>query len=241
MELVPGLGLYRALYEIAEYAFRAAYTGGPGLTWARLSDPGCGVRAVMIIFGAEAVVFLLLAWYVEQVAPGAAGVARHPLFFLGCTPASEAGGGKRSGWFGRRKGKGGGGEGAADGAAGGVAIGVAPPDVAEEAARAEALWAAAGGAPKALPDEAAVLVRGLRKVYPGGKVAVRELTLAVARGECFGLLGPNGAGKSTTLGMLTGFLAASGGAAAVCGHDLRADVGAAHGAMGVCPQVRARC
>jgi ABC-type glutathione transport system ATPase component len=147
--------------------------------------------------------------------------------------------------FGRRKGKAGGGADAhADGAnadgtsADGVAVGVAPPDVAEEAARAEALWAAAGGDPKALPDEAAVLVRGLRKVYPGGKVAVRELTLAVARGECFGLLGPNGAGKSTTLGMLTGFLAASGGAAAVCGHDLRADVGAAHGAMGVCPQVR---
>lgn len=39
-------------------------------------------------------------------------------------------------------------------------------------------------------------VRDLRKVYPGQdggkrKLAVRTLTLAIERGECFGLLGPN--------------------------------------------------
>ena len=38
------------------------------------------------------------------------------------------------------------------------------------------------------------------------KHAVRGLSLAIERGECFGLLGPNGAGKSTTLNILTGFL-----------------------------------
>lgn len=41
--------------------------------------------------------------------------------------------------------------------------------------------------------------------------AVKGLTLAVERGECFGLLGPNGAGKSTTINILTGFLTANGG------------------------------
>lgn len=43
------------------------------------------------------------------------------------------------------------------------------------------------------------------------KVAVRGLSLAVERGECFGLLGPNGAGKSTSINILTGFLEPSAG------------------------------
>jgi ABC-2 type transport system ATP-binding protein len=41
----------------------------------------------------------------------------------------------------------------------------------------------------------------LRKEY-GPKVAVKDLTLQVPRGEVFGFLGPNGAGKSTTVKML---------------------------------------
>lgn len=39
-------------------------------------------------------------------------------------------------------------------------------------------------------------------MYPaphGIKVAVKNLTLGIARGECFGLLGMNGAGKVITI------------------------------------------
>uniref|UniRef100_A0A452QTV9 ABC transporter domain-containing protein n=1 Tax=Ursus americanus TaxID=9643 RepID=A0A452QTV9_URSAM len=35
-------------------------------------------------------------------------------------------------------------------------------------------------------------------------IAVRDISLGIRRGECFGLLGPNGAGKSTTFKMLNG-------------------------------------
>jgi energy-coupling factor transporter ATP-binding protein EcfA2 len=61
-----------------------------------------------------------------------------------------------------------------------------------------------------------------------GKQAVRGLTLAIQRGECFGLLGPNGAGKSTTLNMLTGFLDPTHGApyTGACQHRLCACLGA---------------
>ncbi len=38
----------------------------------------------------------------------------------------------------------------------------------------------------------------------GDRLAVRELDLDVASGQCFGLLGPNGAGKTTTLKMIYG-------------------------------------
>jgi ABC-2 type transport system ATP-binding protein len=48
--------------------------------------------------------------------------------------------------------------------------------------------------------------RSLFKHYPKVR-AVQGVSLAVARGSCFGLLGPNGAGKSTTVEMLEGVLA----------------------------------
>ena len=56
----------------------------------------------------------------------------------------------------------------------------------------------------------------MRKVF-GDKVAVRDLTLAVPRGEIFGFLGPNGAGKSTSIKMLLGLATPTGGEAIVLG------------------------
>ncbi len=45
----------------------------------------------------------------------------------------------------------------------------------------------------------------------GQTIAVRELSLTVARGEMFGLIGPDGAGKTTTIRLVCGLLAADGG------------------------------
>ncbi|MGY1456748.1 ABC transporter ATP-binding protein [Streptomyces sp. SS8] len=47
--------------------------------------------------------------------------------------------------------------------------------------------------------------------------AVRDVSLAVRRGELLALLGPNGAGKSTTIKMLTGILVPSAGSVRVNG------------------------
>ena len=63
----------------------------------------------------------------------------------------------------------------------------------------------------------AIRTRGLRKVF-GGKVAVRNLTLEVARGEVFGFLGPNGAGKSTSVKMLLGLVFPTSGEAEILGR-----------------------
>jgi ABC-2 type transport system ATP-binding protein len=54
----------------------------------------------------------------------------------------------------------------------------------------------------------------------GSLVAVRDVSLSVARGEIFGVLGPNGAGKSTTIRMLCGILDPSGGSGRVVGFDI---------------------
>jgi ABC-2 type transport system ATP-binding protein len=63
----------------------------------------------------------------------------------------------------------------------------------------------------------AIETRNLRKAF-GDKVAVRNLSLSVRRGEIFGFLGPNGAGKSTSIKMLLGLVNPSGGEAFVLGE-----------------------
>ena len=53
----------------------------------------------------------------------------------------------------------------------------------------------------------------------GAKVAVKDLSLQVRRGEIFGLLGPNGAGKTTTIKMMTTLLRQDSGKIVVNGFD----------------------
>ncbi len=67
--------------------------------------------------------------------------------------------------------------------------------------------------------ENAIETRNLRKVF-GPQVAVRDLSLAVPRGEIFGFLGPNGAGKSTSVKMMLGLVRPSAGSATVLGAPL---------------------
>ena len=75
-------------------------------------------------------------------------------------------------------------------------------------------------APGIEPDEAdaAIRIRGLRKVY-GGVAAVDGIDLDIARGETFALLGPNGAGKSTTVEILEGYRLRTAGEVSVLGVD----------------------
>jgi ABC-2 type transport system ATP-binding protein len=77
-----------------------------------------------------------------------------------------------------------------------------------------------GATPK---QEKAIVVRGLRKTYPGGVEAVKDVSFEVEQGEVFGLVGPNGAGKSTTIGMLTSTVVPDDGAARLAGIDIAAN------------------
>ncbi|KAG1703615.1 hypothetical protein DVH05_007559 [Phytophthora capsici] len=82
----------------------------------------------------------------------------------------------------------------------------------------------------------AVKVSGLRKVYKGGKVAVRDLSFGLKRGECFGFLGINGAGKTTTMKMLTGDVPPTCGSATLGGFDILTQQIEVRRQIGYCPQ-----
>lgn len=64
-------------------------------------------------------------------------------------------------------------------------------------------------------------VKGLTKIY-GEQKAVDNISFSAGKGEIVGFLGPNGAGKSTTMKIITGYLLADAGTAAVCGIDVKA-------------------
>jgi ABC-2 type transport system ATP-binding protein len=68
--------------------------------------------------------------------------------------------------------------------------------------------------------EAVIVVDNLRKVYPGGIIAVADISFEVRKGEIFGFLGPNGAGKTTTILMLITLLKPTSGKASICGFDV---------------------
>jgi putative spermidine/putrescine transport system ATP-binding protein len=68
----------------------------------------------------------------------------------------------------------------------------------------------------------AISLRGVRKEFAGGVVAVHGLDLDVAEGEFVTLLGPSGSGKTTVLRMIAGFEQPTAGTVTLRGRDVTA-------------------
>ncbi|ONI81352.1 multidrug ABC transporter ATP-binding protein [Actinosynnema sp. ALI-1.44] len=75
-------------------------------------------------------------------------------------------------------------------------------------------------------------VANLHKRYRD-KIAVRDVSFAVAEGEIFGILGPNGAGKTTTVECVAGLRVPDSGTIRVLGMDPRRDARKLHTLIGV--------
>jgi ABC-type multidrug transport system ATPase subunit len=114
----------------------------------------------------------------------------------------------------------------------------------------------------------AIICDNLKKVYRGedgnpDKLAVRGLSLALPKGQCFGMLGPNGAGKTSFISMvqkhnlllvfflsvicictnsydfflqMIGLTPPTSGTAYIYGMDIKTDMDDIYTNMGVCPQ-----
>ncbi|TKR67159.1 hypothetical protein L596_023352 [Steinernema carpocapsae] len=70
----------------------------------------------------------------------------------------------------------------------------------------------------------------------GEKKAVDHLNLNMYHGQITALLGHNGAGKSTTFSMLTGVTGPSSGTAFIDGYDIRTSLPQIRKSLGLCPQ-----
>lgn len=78
-------------------------------------------------------------------------------------------------------------------------------------------------------------VEHLTKTY-GSTVALRDLSFRAETGEILGLLGPNGAGKTTTMRILSGYLPATSGTAAIAGYDVHENPMAVRQRIGYLPE-----
>ena len=86
----------------------------------------------------------------------------------------------------------------------------------------QANWQASygrGDATRQASPVAGLLVRGLSKSF-GRRPVVRNVSMAVRRGEIVGLLGPNGAGKTTVFYMVTGLIRADDGRIELDGFEI---------------------
>jgi len=68
-----------------------------------------------------------------------------------------------------------------------------------------------------------IVIENITKTYTGGKVAVRNLSLTVEKGDLFGFIGQNGAGKTTTIKAAVGLLPFEAGEILIDGHSIRQD------------------
>ncbi|KAH8974880.1 hypothetical protein BDL97_01G124900 [Sphagnum fallax] len=220
LELIPGFSLFRGLYEFSQYSLRGVSTNTKGMEWQNLNDPLNGMKTVLGIMVVEWLVFLIIAYYFEQVIASGSGVKKHPLYFLKflyrgnkekdvqtknlLVPNEETN------------------------------IEMDRPDVAQERAVVERL--------RKFPDNSySIVCDNLKKVYPARdgnppKYAVRGFSLAIPRGECFGILGPNGAGKTSSINMMIGFLKPTSGTAFIQGLNIQTEMDQIYSCMGVCPQ-----
>ncbi|KAH7366061.1 hypothetical protein KP509_18G061500 [Ceratopteris richardii] len=219
MELLPGFALYRGLYEFSQYAFRANYMGSSGMQWSNLNDSENGIRTVMGIMAVEWFLFLVIAYYLDKVIVTGSGLKKDPLFFLGGILRKKKGS-KRLLSF--------------KVAGSQVSVDLQKQDVAEERKSVERALEQSG-------PPCAIVCDEIRKVYPGRdgnppKHAVKGLSLAIPRGQCFGMLGPNGAGKTTSISMMTGLLAPTSGAIYIEGLDIQENLDKIYSSMGMCPQ-----
>ncbi|XP_040382906.1 ABC transporter A family member 7-like [Oryza brachyantha] len=214
MELVPGFALYRGFYELAEYAFAGRQMGKHGMQWRDLNDPINGMRDVLLLMSIEWMILLPVSFLLDH------RPAWHPLFLFGFMSTKHSSPSLRPDKVKQRSRK--------------VFADMAKPDVFLERKVVKKLL-------KDMDMRNTIICHNLKKVYPGkngnpDKLAVKGLSLALRKGQCFGMLGPNGAGKTSFINMMIGLVAPTYGTAYIHGMDLRRDMNEIYANIGVCPQ-----
>ncbi|XP_056305293.1 phospholipid-transporting ATPase ABCA3 [Danio aesculapii] len=186
---------------------------GTGIQWHNLFeavtvDDDFSLAQVMGLLLLDALLYGLVAWYVEAVFPGEYGVPRPWFFFIlpsyWCSSPRVA--------FLKEK---------------------EDEEDAEKASKGEYMEEEPAGLVAGVKIKRLAKVF---KVGNKTKEAVRDLTLNMFEGQITVLLGHNGAGKTTTLSMLTGLFPPSSGRAYINGYDICQDMALIRRSLGLCPQ-----
>ncbi|XP_061703260.1 phospholipid-transporting ATPase ABCA3 isoform X2 [Syngnathoides biaculeatus] len=186
---------------------------GMGIQWSNLFDPvtaddDFSLAQVMALLLFDAVVYALVAWYVEAVFPGEYGVPLPSYFFVlpsyWCSSPRLA-----------------------------LLSEKEEEEDAEKALKGEFIEEEPNGVVSGIKIKH--LVKEFR-VGNKTRKAVRDLTLNMFEGQITVLLGHNGAGKTTTLSMLTGLFTPTSGRAYINGYDICQDMALIRRSLGLCPQ-----
>ncbi|KAG0616755.1 hypothetical protein M758_5G140000 [Ceratodon purpureus] len=181
---------------------------GYGLTWENIGDDGYSMARVLILLVADSVLYILLAWYLEQVFPSEFGAPQRPWFLFSPSYWRNCKANQESATYQKLN----------------------TTDTMDDIVQGEI-------EPLYTDDqEASIQIQGLRKVYSDGKVAVSGLTLNFLEDHITALLGHNGAGKSTTISMLTGLIQPSSGDAKIWGRSILSSMNEVRRTIGLCPQ-----
>jgi ABC-type multidrug transport system ATPase subunit len=78
-------------------------------------------------------------------------------------------------------------------------------------------------------------IKGLNKIYPNGKHALKDVNMTIENG-LFGLLGPNGAGKSSLMRILVTLMKPTSGTILFNGLDLQKNRKEVRKMLGYLPQ-----
>ncbi|KAL0893030.1 hypothetical protein ABMA27_014684 [Loxostege sticticalis] len=161
--------------------------------------------AFMLIL--DAILYMLIAMYVEKIRPGLYGV---PLpWYFPCIPSY---------WMPNRNKK----------------AALTKKDGADSEYNDALLKVVHDEEPKGVPM--GVNIQNLTKIYKGRKKAVDNLNLRMYENEITVLLGHNGAGKTTTISMLTGMVPPTSGSAHINGYNIVTETEQARKSLGICPQ-----
>ncbi|XP_023666396.2 phospholipid-transporting ATPase ABCA3 [Paramormyrops kingsleyae] len=186
---------------------------GTGIQWSNLFEPvtvddDFSLAQVLGMLLLDALLYGLVAWYVEAVFPGEYGVPLPCYFFL--LPSYWCGSPRLASVKEKEE-----------------------EEDAEKAVKGEFIEEEPSGLVSGIK-----IKRLSKVFKAGNKTreAVRDLTLNMFEGQISVLLGHNGAGKTSTLSMLTGLFPPTRGRAYINGYDICQDMALVRRSLGLCPQ-----
>lgn len=216
-----------------------------GVTSANYNQPLSAVDLsladICIMLLVDAIIYMVIAWYIDNVWPGEFGQGVPFLFFLPDQAIKLL--------TGQHQGGKDGGDGDGNDDNDDVPMLDTSPDTSDgvDVAMMDICGTIEGDASLKDPvdgrtrGQPAVAIKQLSKVYGDprvSKMVLKNINLNLAQGQLTTLLGSNGAGKSTLLNIITGLYPATAGSIVIDGMDMAnpTHVHAIRRRMGVCPQ-----